>query len=323
MGRKQLGKRSLTALAMSAFLLLQFSPLAFMQSSAVSQVVLSASPQSVPADGHTAAVLTAQVVGTSGVPLSGVSVTFATDLGTVASPGSGTTDSQGQVSIAVYSGTPGTATVTATAQGVAGTTTVDFYATAVASVNVSASPSQVPADGTPATITAQALNGNGAPVVGVPVSFSTDSGNLGAPTTGVTNAQGVVTDTAYSDTPGTAALVTATAADGVSGNTTISFYAVSVSSVQVWSSLSDVPADGKTTATVTARVLNGGGQPVAGVPVNFTASLGTLAPPVSMATNAQGQVSAAVYSAAPGQTTVTATAAGVSSTATVDFYSAK
>ncbi len=320
MGRKQLGKRSLTALAMSAFLLLQFSPLAFMQSSAVSQVVLSASPQSVPADGHTAAVLTAQVVGTSGVPLSGVSVTFATDLGTVASPGSGTTDSQGQVSIAVYSGTPGTATVTATAQGVAGTTTVDFYATGVVSVNVSASPSQVPADGTPATITAQALNGNGAPVVGVPVSFSTDSGNLGAPTTGVTNAQGVVTDTAYSDTPGTAALVTATAADGVSGNTTISFYAVSVSSVQVWSSLSDVPADGKTTATVTARVLNGGGQPVAGVPVNFTASLGTLAPPVSMATNAQGQVSAAVYSAAPGQATVTATAAGVSGTTTVDFY---
>ena len=88
-------------------------------------------------------------------------------------------------------------------------------------------------------------------------------------------------------------------------------------------SLSDVPADGKTTATVTARVLNGGGQPVVGVPMNFTASLGTLVPPGSMATNAQGQVSAAVYSAAPGQTTVTATAAGVSSTATVDFYSAK
>ncbi|MDA8064832.1 MAG: Ig-like domain-containing protein, partial [Thermaerobacter sp.] len=317
--KKRLWTKGLVVLSGVALLFLQFSPLAFTQSASVAEVVVTASPASVPADGQTASTLTAQVLGAGGVALSGVAVSFSTNLGTVASPASGTTDSQGEVSATVYSGTPGTATVTATANGVAGTATVDFYPTDAASVRVSASPSSVPADGTPSTVTAQVLNGNGAPVAGVAVSFSTNSGQLSTPTAGVTNAQGEVTDTVYSTAPGTAALITATAANGKSGSTTVSFYTLAPTQVQMGPGPGYQTVATGTWATVTATVLDGGGQPVAGTLVTFATTLGTMGRP-SGVTNTQGQVSDTVYSGTVGQAAVTATADGVSGTENVGFY---
>ncbi len=283
-------------------------------------VGVSVAPSEVPADGHTVAVITATVEDAAGAPVAEAPVRFTSNLGVLGQQGVLSTNLDGQVTDTVYSLTAGTAQVTATSGGVSKAAQVVFYSTAPSQVQVWAWPERAPADGKSiSTVTALVLNGGDQPIPGVSVSFSTDLGMLLPPISGVTNAHGEITEEVYSATVGTAT-VTAVAA-GASGTTTVTFYSTAPSKVQVGISIGQVPADGKTTSTVTAQVLNGGGQPIPGVSVSFSTDLGMLLPPISGVTNAQGEVTDAVYSVTPGTATVTVVAAGILGTATVVFYS--
>ena len=283
-------------------------------------VGVSVAPSEVPADGHSAAVVTATVEDTAGSPVAGAPVRFTSNLGVLGQQGVLSTNVDGQVTDTVYSLTAGTAQVTATSGGVSKAAQVVFYPPTPSRVQVWASREDVPADGKiTSTVTARVTDSVGYMLAGVPVSFSTNLGSLGKPLTVLTDYLGEASDTITSATAGTA-MVTAVVA-GVSGTTTVAFSSAVPYRVQVSASPWNVPADGKTTTTVTATVLDVGGQPVVGVPVSFSTSLGTLLPLISGVTNAQGEITAAVYSATAGTAVVTATSGGVSNGAQVVFYS--
>lgn len=80
-------------------------------------------------------------------------------------------------------------------------------ASPVRTLSVSASPTSIPADNTTtSTITAKVVDGTGAPVSGLAISFSATGGTLGTQT-GTTNAQGQATTTVKGNAQGTATVV--------------------------------------------------------------------------------------------------------------------
>ncbi|MDA8145520.1 MAG: G1 family endopeptidase, partial [Thermaerobacter sp.] len=282
----------------------------------VSAVSVGASPASVPANGTAASTITAKVYGAGGAPLAGVTVGFATTLGTLSAT-SATTDAQGQAQVSLASTAAGTATVTATAQGVSGTAQVAFTPV-VSKVSVTASPTSVPANGTAASgITATVTDAAGAPLAGVTVDFATTLGTLSA-TSATTDAQGQAQVSLTSTAAGPATVTGS--AQGVSGTAQVTFTPV-VSKVSVTASPSSVPANGTAASGITATVTDAAGAPLSGITVDFTTTLGTLSA-ASATTNAQGQAQVSLTSTAAGTATVTATAQGVSGTAQVTFTSA-
>ncbi len=83
----------------------------------VYSVTITATPGTIYADGTTQSTIVATARDINGNPVgTGYNISFTTDLGTI-SPASGVTDANGQVTTYLTSGTPGTATVRATADG--------------------------------------------------------------------------------------------------------------------------------------------------------------------------------------------------------------
>jgi hypothetical protein len=100
---------------------------------------------------------------------------------------------------------------------------------------------------------------------------------------------------------------------------TILTSAVPPGSVTVVANPTSITADGTSTAALTATVLDADGNPLSGVTVGFTTSLGTLTTP-SAVTNALGVATDTLTSSAtPGTATVTATSGGVQGTTSVTF----
>jgi hypothetical protein len=137
--------------------------------------------------------VTATVLDNGGDGIEGVSVDFATDLGTLSSA-SATTDADGAATVTLTSTVVGTAAVTAEAIGVTSPTeTVTVEPADVDEVTVSPSPSQIPPDGvTPSTILVSAEDPFGNPVEGT-VSLVTNLGTLSADSVDLVDGQGSVT----------------------------------------------------------------------------------------------------------------------------------
>jgi hypothetical protein len=124
----------------------------------------------------------AQVIEPAGTPPQrGTLVSFTTSLGTL-QPTEAETDTAGRAIVKFLAGNgSGTATITALSGGVSvGTNTLRLLVgtAAVGSVRVQASPTLLPANGGTSTITAQALDVNGNPLVAAPVNFSTSAGTI-------------------------------------------------------------------------------------------------------------------------------------------------
>ena len=273
---------------------------------------LGAAPQSLAANGISVSTLTATLLGSSGAPVSGATVSFQTTLGSL-SAASAITDAQGQAIVELSSAAPGTALVTAGADGQTGSVSVVFVSLAPATVNVAAAPGSLPADGLATTIlTATVTDAQGAPLAGTTVTFSTSLGSLSTGSA-ATNAAGQASVTLTAATaPGTAD-VTVTAGT-VSGLTTVAFTALTVA---VTASAQELPADGRSTATITATVTSSTGTPLAGLPVGFATPLGIL-DSTSATTNGAGQASVTLTAATTaGMATVTANAFGVSASTKV------
>jgi hypothetical protein len=170
-----------------------------------STITLTASTTALPVNGTTQ--LIAQVIEAGGTPPHrGTQVSFTTTLGTI-EPADGQTDANGRVIATFKAGTAnGTATIRAISGGasVAAESAVKIAVgtAAVGRVNVSASPSLIPALGGSATITTTVFDINGNPLASAPVTYSTTAGTLD-PTFGTTDANGAATTTLRTSTKAT------------------------------------------------------------------------------------------------------------------------
>jgi hypothetical protein len=209
----------------------------------------------------------------------------------------------------------GTNTLTGNATG-GGTT-----GSTVATVQVTASAPQIAADGsTSSTITATVKDSNQNFVKDVTVAFSANAGGLAVANGGKTDANGAVTATLTAAGAAAGTTITVTAAAGtVSGTATVGVVA-SQQTITLSTDSTQIPSDGTKAAVITALLKNAANQVVAGVPVTFSSSSGSLAV-TQGTTDAQGRATATVDTGGDPtnrRITVTATASSTTSTVPVD-----
>ena len=274
----------------------------------VGSVTVTAGSTSIVADGSSSTVITATVKDPSGNTIEdGTTVNFTTTAGTLSAASATTTN--GVATVTLTSSTHlGTATVRATCGGVSNTVSVAFVSDVPNQVTVSATPSNLTADGTStSTIRVVVLDANDNPVAdGTQLTFSVDYGTLSNLSATTTDGVATITYTAPSAVPaGDRATVTATTVNGVSGNAAITLIGAQIATISLTASPTSLPADGASTATISATLtVVGGGSPPDGTTVNFSITRGGGAITAS-ATTADGVASA------------TLTAGNVAETATI------
>jgi hypothetical protein len=300
------------------------------------RVMFEAVPTALPADGTSSAVLTATVTDIYGQPLQdGTVVTFATSLGSVSTVSGSVSipfgvTTGGVVTAVLTAGLqPGRAVVTATAGNATGTTFVEFESLAPHWVVVEAVPTVLPADGTStSTIIATVVDVYSQPVQdGTVVTFAVSLGSLSA-LTGTTDGGNVMVLLTAGLEPGSV-VVTATAGD-VTGTALVEFEPLPPYRVVVEAVPSVLPANGTSTATLTATVADIYSHPVqVGTIVTFSTSLGLLSPAsggtlgtvsLPLSTSDEGIVTALLTAdLEPGWAVVTATAGGQIGVVEVQF----
>jgi len=169
--------------------------------------------------------------------------------------------------------------------------------------------------GEPAILQAKITDGCGQPVSGVTVVWSVTQGNGSVtPLQGTSAADGIVSArVVYGNTPGQ---IVVQASSGALASASFQLTTtVAVAGITLVSGGGQVATIGQPYANpVIFAVRDTNGGPVSGLLVNFTASLGASASPLSATTNAQGQVQTSV--------TAGATAGNVIITATTGNFSA-
>ena len=263
----------------------------------LSTAVVSGSPA--PADGFTEAVVAVTVINTAGATVSGVAVNVTASpqdgANVEAVGGVNTSNANGVVQFGARDTTAETLTFTASVVGGV-TFTARPTATFLAGSpdanksTVSASPMQVPADGTTAsTVTVTLTDYFGNPIAGVPISLKAAKGSsvitpvqvVSGVTPGVTDAKGVAQ---FSVTDATTEVVTYSAIDTASALTLSHLVVVTFGTpppvvptkadCDAVVNDSKIPADGKTSATITVELRDADGDPVSGKTVSLTPSGG-------------------------------------------------
>lgn len=215
-----------------------------------STITLTSAATVLPVNGS--ATIIGQLIEASGSPPhSGTLVTFTTTLGSI-EPSQARTDVNGQVAVAFHAGNQsGTATITATSGaanvGTNGAVKVAIGSAAVGRVNVSASPTSVPAFGGTSTITASVLDINGNPLSSVPVTFVSTAGSL-ADATKTTDSSGVARTTLTTTQQST--VTASVGAQGTTGGGT------GTTPPSTGGTGSTTPTAGQASGTVTVTVLN-------------------------------------------------------------------
>ena len=247
-------------------------------------IVLTADPTSIAADGSSYSIITGVFKDADGNPVpEGTSLTFTTTLGTFANGFQTYTlltyDATGTVAIFLHSGTTaGTATVNATLGSATEQTSVTFWDSGAAVINVKAVPSTLTADGVSTSeITATVTNGLGDPVDdGTIITFTSDHGTFSSGTATTTNGEATVTYRSPSAKPASGTdTITAQAANGVTGNTSITLAGPNISTVVMSANPASIPANGTSTSSITVAVtIEGGASAPAGIPVTITIKSG-------------------------------------------------
>jgi Bacterial Ig-like domain (group 1) len=288
---------------------------------------VTAAPATATADGKDSSIVTVTLKGTSGVPVSGKTVTLDQGAGnSTVVPGQSpnATDSNGQVTFTVTDTTPETVTYSATdttdSVPLATKPTVDFEAPAVDAQNgqVTASLATVPTGGsTTITVTLLDQAANPQPVSGETVQLKGTGTTVAiSPATAgsdVTNAQGVAEFTA---TDSATEQVTFAATDTTSNVVLASTPVVTFGTLSASASASTVTAQspapvGNLGAGVSVALLTSNGTPVAGktIALTGTGSTVTIAPETagSDVTNAKGVATFIVADDVAEKVTLTAT----------------
>lgn len=264
------------------------------------------------ANGTTMNTVQATVTDGSGNPVDGAEVTFDADNGATISA-SGTTDTEGTVSVTMTSTTAGISKVTATVNG--GTQSVD--ATFMAdekTANIVAGALTVIADNATANgiavnrIQAMVTDGHNNPVPGVAVAFSA-SNTAKIAATGTTDAQGVVRQTITSTKSGISN-ITATVSGG-SQNVDTTFVADRSTAVilSLETTQDDALANGSATNEVQATVTDAYNNLVPDQTVTFIASNGAVII-ASAPTDMDGHATVTLTSEVAGISVVTASGNG-------------
>ena len=271
----------------------------------------------IPADGVRTTTVTAVVrETTSGIPVAQQSVQFGASAGTL--EGDNQTNTNGQAVVTLTSSTtPGQETLVAFSAGQSDTVVVEFTPLLF---SLSTSTSILPADGgQSADIVATVLSEDRNPLPGVAVQFSTTLGAIASPK--LTDASGrAIAQLTGEGVGGTATVVgrfAAVSSDTVTVDLSETFRPAAI---VVRANPATIVADGLSSATIAATVLDSIGGPVPdGTPVTFTILSGT-GTVFSQSTTEGGVAEAALTSGtAVGTTTVRAATGGVSGTASVEY----
>ncbi|MFG6656629.1 beta strand repeat-containing protein, partial [Scandinavium sp. M-37] len=256
------------------------------------------------------------VTDANGNPLENVVATFAAD-NSASVTDSVTTNASGVAKATLTSLRAGTATVTASAQGLIQTVPTTFIADAataqIASGAMTVVANHAATDGV-ATNSVQVVvtDANGNRLNGQSVSFKADNGATIA-ASGMSDGNGEITLPITSTTAGDS-LVTATI-NGSSQSVTVSFEADGNTARIADGALvmvdNDALANGSDTNTVRATVTDAAGNPVSGISVSFSATHSATIT-ASGVTDANGEVTATLMSTTAGTSTITATVNGVS-----------
>lgn len=237
------------------------------------EVVLAANPENLIADDRTTSTITATLRDAAGVPIVGVVVTMraaAISGGQSLLDVTQATDSQGQISDALKSASPGAVRVTAEGAGATDTILVHFTGY---DLTVQALPEAFTASVDSARIVATLRDAEQAAVSGANVSFSATLGTV-RQAASTTDASGSVEAVLTSRDAGEASVtVVATLADGQKVSKTVTVLIASAEAQQILLAVepSIVQVKGGT-ATVTAYVTDAHDNPVANAVVSFTYS---------------------------------------------------
>jgi len=245
----------------------------------------------------------------------GTAVTLTTTAGTLGNAAPTTTN--GVASTTLTSPTlVGAVTIRATVGGISNTVTVDVVPDAVDDIILSATPSNLTADGASiSTVRARVLDANDNAVAnGETITFSITAGSgiLSSSTAATVNGVAAVTYTA-SDTAGTET-ITARATNNTSETVDITLVASAVGSVDIAAGSGNIVAGSATPTSITVAVRDASGNFVAdGTAVTLTTTAGTLGNAAATTTN--GVASTTLTSPAlVGTATVRATVGGISNT---------
>ncbi|ACQ81027.1 Ig domain protein group 1 domain protein [Beutenbergia cavernae DSM 12333] len=284
---------------------------------------IAADPTSITADGTSTSTITVTLLDANGnpVPSGGNAVVVATNLGTV---GAVTDNGDGTYTATLTSATAaGTATVSFTLDGTAGTDTAEvvFVAGAPdpATSTIAADPTSITADGVAtSTVTVTAVDANGNPVGagGAAVVIAASAGTI----SGVTdNGDGTYTAVLTSATAAGTATLTFTL-DGTAGTDTaeVAFVAGAAdpATSQIAADPTSIVADGVSTSTVTVTLLDANGNPLTsgGDAVTIATDVGTIG---AVTDNGDGTYTATLTSAtSAGMATLTFTVGGAAADAT-------
>ena len=265
---------------------------------------VGSNPGSVVADGATTSTITVTLKDGAGNPVSGKSVGLTQGGGhSVISAASGNSDTAGVVTFTVTDTHAETVTYTATdstdSTPVTQTAQVVFTTGAVSASasTVSASPTSVPADSfTTSTVTVTLTDATGNPVSGKTVTLTAASGHsVISAASGPSTSGGVVTFTVKDGTvegPVSYVAHDTTDATTLTHTASVSYTTVvpSASKSSLAASTNSVPADGVTTSTITATLLDTNSRPISGRTLTLLAGGGSSAiHAVSPTTDGSGQ----------------------------------
>ena len=209
----------------------------------------------------------------------------------------------------------GEASVTAGAGSASGGTTVSVLPGLPAVLSVTAVPPSIPLDGS-ATIEAHVSDQYGSPVAdGTLVSFSTTLAILDPPSAGTLG--GVAVSTLHATGEPGLAIVTAQAG-AVSDSVQVTIGEGAPMEIVLTADPEQIVADGVSSSTITALVLDAFGQPITQtIPIAFATALGQVNPPTAWVID--GQAVIYLTGTQNGVATVTAQAASASGVVSVEL----
>jgi len=270
------------------------------------QMTVNASPLAILADGRSTSTISAILKrSTSKIAIANATLRLAADLGTI--PAEVTSNAEGVAqAILTSSTTVGTAHVNILyGTSIRGSAAVNFQESIPTYLDVSVTPPVLPADGqSQSTLKATVSDANRNPVPnGTLVLFELISGS-GTLERQKTTSSGVASTLLTSGTtPGS--VTVRISVGSLSKDVQVVYTVGEPFQILVTSDRESMPADGIQVATVQARVLDAQGNPVSGITVTFSASIGDVTP--TAPTNAQGIATAHFSSGIIGNSSITAT----------------
>ena len=276
----------------------------------VAKLTLLTDLAQVPSDGSKTATITAQALDANNNVMTGVVVVFQASTGALL-PTQPTTDASGLALATLGAGSdPSNRTITVTAS--AGATTATVPVTVNGTTLALSGPPNLVLNNT-GNFSVVATNSAGQGIAGVAVTLTSSLGNTVTPTATNTDASGRLNFTVTASKGGTDTL-TATAL-GQQQTTTVD---ISTQSFNITTPASGTQVALGTSQTVTVTWLNNG-APVAGQPVAFAATRGTLTPATSVMTDASGHASVSISSTGAGPSVINASGSGVSAQLSLEF----